>query len=157
MPQSGTEPRIETGGNWIAVASADHVRRGRAGGFMQVCHGKAAPLRRIAPGDGVAYYSPSRAFRGSDRLQAFTAFGIVAAGAPYQVDMGEGFRPWRRNVDWLPSEEAPIQPLLDRLSFAAGQRNWGYRFRFGLFPVTAADMQVIADAMRARHAADRAA
>jgi hypothetical protein len=33
--------------NWIAVASADHVGRGRAPGFMQVCHGKAAPLRRI--------------------------------------------------------------------------------------------------------------
>ena len=28
-------------------------------GFMQVSHGKAAPLRRIRPGDGVAYYSPT--------------------------------------------------------------------------------------------------
>jgi hypothetical protein len=33
--------------NWIAVASAGHVRRGRAAGFMQVRHGKTAPLRRI--------------------------------------------------------------------------------------------------------------
>ena len=41
---------------WIGVASADHVARGRADGFMQVCHGKAAPLRRIKPGDGVVYY-----------------------------------------------------------------------------------------------------
>ena len=30
---------------WIAVASAEHVRRGNQGGFMQVNHGKAAPLR----------------------------------------------------------------------------------------------------------------
>lgn len=44
--------------NWVAVASAEHVRIGRAAGFMQVCHGKAAPLRRIKPGDRVAYYSP---------------------------------------------------------------------------------------------------
>lgn len=36
--------------NWIAVASAEHVRIGRAGGFMQVCHGKATPLRRVKPG-----------------------------------------------------------------------------------------------------------
>ena len=37
--------------NWLAVASANHVRKGRAEGFMQVCHGKLAPLRRIKPGD----------------------------------------------------------------------------------------------------------
>ncbi len=33
---------------WIAVASAAHVRIGRAGGFMQINYGKAAPLRRNA-------------------------------------------------------------------------------------------------------------
>ena len=43
---------------WLAVASAQHVRRGRTEGFMQVNHGKAAPLRRIRPGDGIVYYSP---------------------------------------------------------------------------------------------------
>lgn len=25
-------------GNWLAIVSADHVRRGHSGGFMQVCH-----------------------------------------------------------------------------------------------------------------------
>ena len=47
--------------HWIAVASAEHARRGKAG-FMQVNHGKAAPLRRVHPGDGVAYYSPPETF-----------------------------------------------------------------------------------------------
>ena len=42
--------------NWVAVASAEHVRLGRSQGFMQVCHGKAAPLRRIQPGDGEAHF-----------------------------------------------------------------------------------------------------
>ena len=64
--------------NWIAVVSAEHVTRGRDGGFMQVCHGKAAPLERMRPGDHVAYYSPAQLFRGKDGLQAFTALGIVA-------------------------------------------------------------------------------
>src|ERR1700722_19285540 len=44
--------------NWIAVASAEHVRLGRSDGFMQVSHGKSAPLRRIEPGDRVVFYSP---------------------------------------------------------------------------------------------------
>lgn len=70
------------GSNWIAVACAAHVRRGRSEGFMQVCHGKAAPLRRIRPGDGVVYYSPTTALGGGEPLQAFTAIGRARQGDP---------------------------------------------------------------------------
>ena len=134
------------GSNWIAVACAEHVRRGRAGGFMQVCHGKAAPLRRLEPGDRVVYYSPSETMGGTDRLQAFTALGTVRAGEPYRVDMG-GSQPFRRDVDWQAAQDAPVAPLLDRLELAAGRRNWGYQLRFGLVAISAADMDVIAAAM----------
>ncbi len=136
--------------NWIAIASAEHVRRGRTEGFMQVCHGKAAPLKRIKPGDGIAYYSPSETFGGNDKLQAFTALGTVRGGDTYLFDAGGGFRPYRRDVDWLEASEAPIRPLLDELDFTTGQRNWGYQFRFGLFSVTAHDFGLIAEAMGAR-------
>src|SRR5262249_31349033 len=63
-------------GHWIAVASAEHVRRGRREGFVQVSHGKAAPLKRIKPGDRVVYYSPTVTLGGKDKLQAFTAIGV---------------------------------------------------------------------------------
>jgi hypothetical protein len=42
---------------WIAVASAEHVRAGVTAGIMQVCHGKAQPLRRLHTGDRIAYYT----------------------------------------------------------------------------------------------------
>lgn len=135
--------------NWIAVASAEHVRIGRAGGFMQVCHGKAAPLRRIQPGDRVVYYSPTARFGGSDFLRSFTALGRVLPGEPYQVDMGNGFLPFRRDVRWAEAKAAPIVPLLDRLEFSAGKRNWGYPLRFGLFEVSAHDFELVARAMHA--------
>ena len=135
--------------NWIAVASAEHVRIGRAGGFMQVCHGKAAPLRRIRPGDRVVYYSPTEKFGGPDPLRCFTALGRVLAGEPYQADMGNGFLPFRRDVGWTEAKAAPITPLLDRLEFSAGKRNWGYQLRFGLFEVTDHDFDLIARAMEA--------
>ncbi|MDI1344440.1 MAG: EVE domain-containing protein [Pseudolabrys sp.] len=135
--------------NWIAVACATHVARGVAGGFMQVCHGKAAPLRRIAPGDNVAYYSPTLEFGGKDRLQAFTAIGIVVGGDPYRVDMGGGSCPYRRDVSWVASYPAPIKPLLEQLALCAGKRNWGYQFRFGLLAVSDGDMAQIAGAMQA--------
>jgi len=136
-------------GNWIAVAAAEHVQRGRNAGFMQVCHGKAAPLRRIKPGDRVAYYSPTVTFGGKDKLQAFTGIGIVRAGEPYPFDMGNGFCPFRRDVTWLDAHATPILPLLDTLDFSAGISNWGYQFRFGLFAINDHDMQTIAAAMDA--------
>jgi hypothetical protein len=134
---------------WIAVASAAHVRMGCAGGFMQVCHGKAAPLRRLNPGDLVAYYSPTETFGGRDRLQAFTAIGIVEPRAPYQVDMGNGFAPFRRDVAWRRADPAPIHRLLRDLSFSRDNSNWGYQLRFGLFKVDPDDIKRIADAMGA--------
>ena len=135
--------------NWVAVASADHVRIGRSGGFMQVNHGKAAPLRRVQPGDRIVYYSPSTALRGGDKLQAFTAIGIVRDGEPYQGDMGGGFTPYRRDVDWRDARETPIGGLLDRLEFTKGKKNWGYQLRFGLFEISEGDMLRIAGAMGA--------
>jgi hypothetical protein len=133
--------------NWIAVASAEHVRLGRSKGFMQVCHGKAAPLKRIHSGDGVVYYSPTNVFRGNDRLQSFTAIGVVRNGAPYRANIGGGFEPFRRDVDWRTAAEVPIKPLLGRLLFTTAKRNWGYQLRFGLFEISGHDMAVIADAM----------
>ena len=144
---SAESGKVAVPGHWVAVASAEHVRLGRSQGFMQVCHGKAAPLRRIRPGDRVVYYSPSTAFRGKDRLQAFTAIGRVRQGEPYAFDMGGGFVPFRRDVDWFEAAEAQIQPLVDRLSFSAGRRNWGYALRFGLLAIEAADTELIAAAM----------
>lgn len=133
--------------SWIAVASANHVAIGRAQGFAQVNHGKAGPLRRMRPGDRVIYYAPVRTYGERDRLQAFVAHGRIAAGEVYQGVMGSGFTPWRRNVLWDDAREAPIAPLLDRLSFTAGRANWGQPFRWGLFEIPEADARIIAEAM----------
>ena len=132
---------------WIAVAFAEHARRGKAG-FMQVNHGKAAPLRRISPGDGVAYYSPTVTFGGKDKLQAFTLVGRVKDGDIYPGQMGD----WvahRRDVDWADAKEAPIAPLLDQLEFTSGKTNWGYQMRFGLFEITEHDFKLIGKEMGA--------
>ena len=133
--------------HWIAVASAEHVQRGRDAGFMQVCHGKAAPLKRVQPGDRVVYYSPTRVFRGKDKLQAFTAIGVVDCSDPYQVEMSANFCPFRRDVAWFDAREAPIAPLLESLEFTAGKARWGGALRFGLLAISAHDFAVIGKAM----------
>lgn len=139
--------------HWIAVASAEHARLGRdhrPAGFMQVCHGRGAPLRRLAAGDCVAYYAPSERFGARDRLQAFVSVGTVAPSAPYQADMGGGFVPWRRDVHYAEACEVPIAGLVDQLDFTRDRRGWGYKLRFGLFEIGADDMRRIAAAMQAR-------
>jgi hypothetical protein len=135
--------------NWVAVASAEHVAIGRAGGFMQVGHGKGAPLKRLHGGDRIAYYSPVRRLGGKEACQAFTAIGTVRDERIYQGRMADGFEPFRRDVDWCDAHEAPIRVLLDALSFTQGKSNWGVAFRFGLLKVTADDMALIARAMQA--------
>jgi len=135
--------------NWIAVASAAHVRIGRAGGFMQVNHGKLAPLKRIHPQDMVVYYAPTEVMRQPDGLQSFTALGQVLPMEPYQASMHNGkFHPFRRDVEWHEAQTTPIRPLLDTLDFTRGKTSWGYQFRFGLFEISAADMAVISQAMK---------
>src|SRR5262245_897080 len=123
---------------WIGVASRDHVMKGVAGGFCQLGHGKAAPVKRLAPGDWIAYYSPRSSLRGGEVVQAFTAIGRIKPGEAYQADMGGGFHPTRRDVGFLArAKEAPIRPFLDRLSFTRGRSSWGYAFRRSSFAVSA--------------------
>jgi hypothetical protein len=138
----GKSPRY-----WIGVVSRSHVRRGVEGGFAQLGHGKEAPLRRLRPGDWLIYYSPRTELDGGEPLQAFTATGRVVDGPVYQVQMDSGFAPFRRDVAYLPCNEAPIAPLLDRLSFIPDKRRWGFPFRRGLIEIPASDFAVIAEAM----------
>jgi EVE domain len=132
---------------WVVVASADHVARGVAGGFVQACHGKRGPLRRMNPGDGVLCYSPTVAFGGKERLQAFTAIGVVDARDAYIADMGGGFRPYRSDIVWMSAQAASIRPLVDRLGLTRGRTNWGGVFRFGFCAIGWDDFVVVAAAM----------
>ncbi|WP_397376151.1 EVE domain-containing protein [Paenibacillus sp. sptzw28] len=132
---------------WIGVVSASHVRLGVQGGFAQLCHGKAAPLRRMRPGDWLIYYSPRTDMAKGNPLQAFTAIGLVIDDKVYEYRMSDSFVPFRRNIRYTLCIEAEIAPLLEQLTFTHGKRNWGYLFRTGHFEISREDFFVIADAM----------
>ena len=133
--------------HWIIVASRDHVLAGVAGGFGQACHGKASPLHRMQPGDGVIYYSPRVNFGGVEKLQRFTAIGRVVEGPVVQVDMGSGFIPFRRGIEFQRCQEVEIVPLLPELTFIRDKQRWGALFRFGMLEIPATDYERIADRM----------
>lgn len=137
--------------HWIGVVSANHVQRGVAGGFAQMNHGKAAPLKRMKAGDGLIYYSPRSAHPNGQPLQAFTAIGRIRDGRVYQHDMSAegvpGFVPRRIDVDYWPCRPAAIQPLIDALDVIADKRHWGAVFRYGQLRISAKDFALIAYAM----------
>lgn len=133
---------------WIVTASADHAANGRQQGIVQACHGKAAPLRRMQPGDGVLIYSPKTAFKDGAPLSAFTAIGQIADEAPYAFHQGDGFTPWRRGVNWRATTgPLPIRPLLEDLELTRGKQNWAMPFRWGIVAISRADFEVITAAM----------
>ena len=139
---------------WVGVASREHVRLGVAGGFSQLCHGKAQPLKRMAVGDWLIYYSPKERFEEATPCQKFTAIGRVVGDSTYPFEMFKGFVPYRRDINFLESTDAPIRPLLEQLSFIKDKGRWGYAFRFGHQENPKTDFEIISTKMLGRKPAD---
>ncbi len=121
--------------------------RGVEGGFIQLNHGKKAPVQRLRAGDGLAMYSPRTSYPYGQPLQHFTAIGVVGTGEIYQVEMSKDFNPYRADVAFLKSKETPIKPLLKQLSFIKNKTQWGAAFRFGYVKIPPEDFAQIANAM----------
>lgn len=135
---------------WIGVASREHVRLGVTGGFSQLCHGKAHPLKRMSIGDWLIYYSPKERFEENAPCQKFTAIGKVTGEEVYPFEMFPGFIPYRRNIHFLEATDAPIRPLIDQLSFIREKTRWGYAFRLGHLEIQRTDFEVISTVMLGR-------
>ena len=133
---------------WIGVVSRSHVKIGVHGGFVQLNHGKKAPLQRLQAGDMLAMYSPRESYPDGPALQTFTAIGTIKSGKVYQVEMSPDFKPYRVDVIFASCHDAPIKPLVEQLTFIRSKTHWGAAFRFGYIKVPEADFALIADAMK---------
>ncbi|MFT3866299.1 MAG: EVE domain-containing protein [Solirubrobacterales bacterium] len=139
----------ESTGNWLGVASRDHVLRGVGLGIAQINHGNRAALQRMSAGDRLVYYSARETYPKGAPLKAFTAIGRVADDEVWQADEGD-FKPWRRRIDYEPNAiEVPIADLAGDLDLTA-THNWGYQLRRGLVELSPRDFQLIRAAMTAR-------
>ncbi|MCX4092327.1 EVE domain-containing protein [Nocardia sp. alder85J] len=136
---------------WLAVVSRDHVHRAVKLGIAQANHGKRAAVERMAPGDGLVYYSPRTGIRDGEQIRSFTALGAVDDASPWQAeDQGGGFCPWRRSVTYQEAaQDVPIDRLRGELELTATP-NWGIVLRRGLVELTAHDYAAISRAMVGR-------
>lgn len=132
---------------WINVVSKDHTIRGIIGGFMQACHGKQAPLKRMKLNDWVIFYSSKQFLQSNEKCQAFTAIGQVIDENIYTFKMSEDFIPFRRNIKFYTCNEISILPLIHQLNFIQNKKLWGYPFRFGFFEIQKDDFNLISSKM----------
>jgi hypothetical protein len=135
---------------WLGVVSRGHVERGVAGGFAQLCHGRAAPLLRMRRGDWLIYYSPKTELRpDAPRLQAFTALGRVTGQRVYEFDMGDGRVPHRRDVVYEAVRAVPLEALKGELHLVT-RADWALQLRRGHVELDGHDFELIAAALRRR-------
>lgn len=132
---------------WIGVVSRPHVQIGVEGGFVQLNHGKRAPLQRFRANDRLIMYSPRTDYPDGEPLQSFTAIGKIVSGDIYQVELTPTFKPYRVDVQFSRCNESPIKPMIEELSFIKSKSHWGAAFRFGQVKVPAKDFALIARAM----------
>ncbi|GLU52188.1 EVE domain-containing protein [Dyadobacter frigoris] len=133
---------------WIIVASKDHVKSAQPLGIAQACHGKVSPLKRMRKDDFIIYYSGKQTLRRPEVCQEFTAIGKVMDDEIYQFPVSEDFCPARRNIEFLPSGDVSILPLISGLNFIHDKKNWGYPFRFGLLEIDRHDFELISSQMQ---------
>jgi predicted RNA-binding protein len=117
------------------------------GNFIQVCHGKEAPLKRMNVGDYLLVYSSKITMEGNEKCQKFTAVGQVIDDEVYPFQMAENFRPFRRNIKFIECENISIIPLIDELEFIPNKKSWGYPFRFGFLEIKENDFNLIISKM----------
>lgn len=133
---------------WIGVVSRDYVINAVEGNYCHLCHGKASPLQKMKPGDWIIYYSSKLTFEGQEPYQKFTAIGKIKDYKIYEVDMRDGFMPYRKNAEFIKNvKELDIRELINDLKFIEDKKSWGYYFRFGHLEIPKEDFELIKSKM----------
>jgi hypothetical protein len=125
---------------WIAVACKDHW-------YLPILSWQIFSSKTIIRSDFVIYYSSKVTMGGSELYQKFTAIGEVIDDISYQVDMGNGFKPFRRNISYFNAKHIDVKALVPLLSFIKNKNSWGYVFRYGFLEIDQASFEIIANNM----------
>lgn len=105
-----------------------------------------APAKRLHKGDYLIYYSPKTAMNGVE-YKKFTTLGHVIDDGSYQVDMGNGFSPYRRDIQYFDVPHIDVQPIVHLLPCVKNKVSWGLAFRYGLLHIDTESFTVIARRM----------
>ncbi|BEM34568.1 EVE domain-containing protein [Serratia sp. Lou2A] len=133
--------------HWIAVISQAHARIAAESGFLQVCHGKAGPLRKTRSGDEVFIYCPRSEMGGGDVLKTVEFHCVFQNDDVYQVEQFPGFTPHRKDVVFNRHFQPVVLKEVAGLEFTADS-HWGMLARRGFFEIGPHDAALLRKAMQ---------
>ena len=111
-------------------------------GFLQVCHGKAAPLRKTSAGDEVFIYCPRTGMGEGAVLKRVEYRCVIANDMVYQVEQAPGFLPFRKDVRFDTGFQGiPIGDV--RGMELTANPHWGILARRGFFEFGAHDATLL--------------
>jgi len=128
--------------HWMAVISLEHAHIAAASGFLQVCHGKAAPLKATRAGDEFFIYCPKTHMKDGEALRQVVFRGHFKDDRVYQVEQFPGFHPWRKDVRFDTSFQAVALLSIAGLELTRNP-HWGMLARRGFFELSAADAALL--------------
>ena len=138
--------------HWMAVISRDHAKIAAQAGFLQVSHGKAAPLRQTSAGDEVFIYCPRTGMGTGAVLKRVEYRCIIENDTVYQVEQAPGFMPFRKAVRFDTGFQGISIGAVRGLELTA-KPHWGMLVRRGFFELSAHDATLLR-AFRTRLARD---
>ncbi len=137
---------------YIICVCLEHAKRGITWWFIQSNHGKSTNIKKLHTGDGILIYSSKYVFTPenteANKLQAFTALGYVRNEELFQGDMGWGFTPFRRHIDFVQEVNIiPILHLLEDLEFVKDVKKWRFPLMYGFLEISEHDFTIIGSKM----------
>ena len=92
-------------------------------------------------------FSPTAAPVSPEFTPRYWIIGRVRDECVYSVEMAPGCVPHRRDVDFLPCNEASILPLISVLDCITDKKRCGATFHFGILEIKQSDYEQIARVM----------
>ncbi|MBT0723618.1 EVE domain-containing protein [Rosenbergiella sp. S61] len=133
--------------HWIAVISRAHARIAADFEFLQVCHGKAGPLRQTRAGDEVFIYCPRSEINAGEILKTVEFQCVFNNDDVYQVEQFPGFKPFRKDVTFNRKFQPVVLKEVIGLELTANP-HWGMLARRGFFEISEHDAELLRLGMR---------
>lgn len=133
--------------HWMAVISRAHARIAADAGFLQVCHGKAGPLRQTRAGDEVFIYCPRSEMKAGEILKTVEFHCVFNSDEVYQVEQFPGFSPYRKDVTFNRQLQPVVLKAVEGLALTANT-HWGMLARRGFFEIDVQDALLLRTAMQ---------
>lgn len=127
----------------VVVASQDHCQRWMKEWFVQACHGKIRPMKKMSKWDIIFLYAPKKEFGKDEKLQAFVWMLKVTSDEIEQVEMFPWFTPYRKHTQTIATANIYLHDLKGKIAFFTDNKNIWLEMRKWFFQLPDEDGKLL--------------